>query len=119
MDAKQIVAALGALGQDTRLEVFRVLVQRGPDGLAAGAIAQALGMPPSSLTFHLQQLYHAGLITQRRLSRQLIYAANFAAMNDIVGYLTENCCGGNPSLCAPKSKPAKAEASTRKKGRAA
>jgi len=90
MDAKQIVAALGALGQDTRLEVFRVLVQCGPHGLAAGAIAQALGVPPSSLTFHLQQLYHAGLITQRRLGRQLIYAADFAAMNEIVGYLTES-----------------------------
>jgi|SRR5580765_6011105 len=119
MDAKQIVAALGALGQDTRLEVFRVLVQCGPHGLAAGAIAQALGVPPSSLTFHLQQLYHAGLITQRRLGRQLIYAADFAAMNEIVGYLTENCCGGNASLCAPRSKPVKGRASTRRKGRAA
>ena len=76
MQAKRIVAALGALGQDTRLEVFRLLVQRGPDGLPAGAIAEDLGVPPSSLTFHLQQLTHAGLITQRRLSRQLIYAAN-------------------------------------------
>src|SRR6185295_10034179 len=112
MEAKQIVAALGALGQDTRLEVFRVLVQRGPDGLAAGAIAQALGVPPSSLTFHLQQLNHAGLITHRRLSRQLIYAANFSAMNEIIGYLTENCFGGNTALCTPKVKPAKTKASS-------
>jgi DNA-binding transcriptional ArsR family regulator len=119
MNAKQIVAALAALGHETRLEVFRLLVQRGPDGLAAGFIAQKLDLPPSSLTFHLQQLTHAGLITQRRLSRQLIYAADFAAMNTMMGYLTENCCGGNPALCAPQCKPEKAAASTRKKGRAA
>ena len=119
MDAQQIVTALAALGQETRLEVFRLLVQRGPDGLAAGAIAQALDLPPSSLTFHLQQLTHAGLITQRRLSRQLIYAADFAAMNTIMSYLTENCCGGNAALCAPQCKPEKAPAFARKKGKAA
>jgi DNA-binding transcriptional ArsR family regulator len=117
MNAKQIVSALSALGQETRLEVFRLLVQRGPDGLPAGAIAQAFDLPPSSLTFHLQQLTHAGLITQRRLSRQLIYAADFAAMNTIMSYLTENCCGGNAALCAPQCKPDKAPA--RKKGKAA
>ncbi len=115
MSAKQVVAALAALGQETRLEVFRLLVQRGPNGLAAGAIAQALALPPSSLTFHLQQLTHAGLITQRRMSRQLIYATDFAAMNTIMGYLTENCCGGNAALC----KPEKAPVSARKKGKAA
>jgi len=119
MSAKQVVAALAALGQETRLEVFRLLVQRGPDGLPAGAIAQALDLPPSSLTFHLQQLTHAGLITQRRLSRQMIYAADFAAMNTIMFYLTENCCGGNAALCAPQCKPEKAPASARKKGKAA
>jgi ArsR family transcriptional regulator, arsenate/arsenite/antimonite-responsive transcriptional repressor len=100
MEAHQAVAALGALAHDTRLAVYRMLVQRGPDGLSAGAIAQALALPPSSLTFHLQQLTHAGLITQRRLSRQLIYAADFAAMNALMAYLTENCCGGG-GLCAP------------------
>jgi len=119
MQSKQIVAALGALGQDTRLEVFRVLVQQGPDGLSAGTIAQLLDVPPSSLTFHLQQLTHAGLITQRRLSRQLIYAANFATMNEIVSYLTENCCGGNAALCAPRFKPKTAETPGRKKRSAA
>ena len=119
MKAGRIVTALSALGQDTRLELFRLLVQRGPNGLAAGAIAEALGVPPSSLTFHLQQLTHAGLITQRRLSRQLIYAANFETMNDIVGYLTENCCGGNTALCAPACKPAKKETASRKKRNAA
>ena len=119
MQAKRMVAALAALGQDTRLELFRLLVQRGPDGQSAGAIAERLGVPPSSLTFHLQQLTHAGLITQRRLGRQLIYAANFDTMNGIVGYLTENCCGGNATLCAPVCKPVKAETPIRKKRSAA
>jgi ArsR family transcriptional regulator, arsenate/arsenite/antimonite-responsive transcriptional repressor len=100
MDAKQAIAALGALAHETRLAVYRLLVERGPGGLSAGKIAQALALSPSSLTFHLQQLTHAGLITQRRMSRQLIYATDFAAMNGLMGYLTENCCGGG-AACAP------------------
>jgi DNA-binding transcriptional ArsR family regulator len=108
MDAKEAVAALGALAHDTRLEVFRMLVQRGPDGLPAGMIAAALDIPPSSLTFHLQQLAHAGLVTQRRVSRQIIYATDFAAMNGVVAYLTENCCGSAAS-CAPVCQPAKVD----------
>lgn len=106
MDGKQAVTALGALAHDTRLAIFRLLVQRGPDGLAAGVIADELDIVPSSLTFHLQQLTHAGLITQRRLSRQLIYATDFAAMNAVMNYLTENCCGG-AAICAPVCQPAK------------
>jgi ArsR family transcriptional regulator, arsenate/arsenite/antimonite-responsive transcriptional repressor len=106
MEGKAAVAALGALAHETRLEVFRLLVQKGPDGLPAGAIAEKLDLPPSSLTFHLQQLLHAGLVTQRRLSRQLIYATDFAAMNGVMGYLTENCCGGG-AVCAPVCKPAR------------
>ena len=105
MDGKRAVAALGALAHETRLAVFRLLVERGPDGLSAGIIAEKLGLPPSSLTFHLQQLTHAGLISQRRLSRQLIYATDFAAMNAVMGYLTENCCGG--AACAPVCRPEK------------
>jgi len=101
MEPGRAVAALGALAHDTRLALYRLLVQRGPDGLSAGVIAQALALAPSSLTFHLQQLTHAGLITQRRLSRQLIYAADFAAMNALMAYLTENCCGGGAALRAP------------------
>jgi DNA-binding transcriptional ArsR family regulator len=101
MEAKHAVAALGALAHDTRLAVFRMLVQRGPDGLSAGVIAQTLGLSPSSLSFHLQQLTHAGLITQRRMSRQLIYATDFAAMNALMGYLTENCCGRGAVVSAP------------------
>ena len=103
MNAKQVVVALGAIAHDHRLAVYRLLVEKGPQGLAAGEIAQTLAMPPSSLTFHLQQMQRAGLLTQRRLGRQLIYAADFAAMNDLVGYLTENCCGGAP--CAPACVP--------------
>jgi ArsR family transcriptional regulator, arsenate/arsenite/antimonite-responsive transcriptional repressor len=101
MEAKKAIAALGALAHDTRLAVFRLLVQRGPEGMSAGTIAHSLGLLPSSLTFHLQQLTHAGLITQRRLSRQLIYATDFAVMNALMGYLTENCCGGGAAVCAP------------------
>jgi DNA-binding transcriptional ArsR family regulator len=93
MDARQAVTALGALGHDTRLALFRMLVERGPDGLPAGAIAERLGIPPSSLTFHLQHLHRAGLVTQRRLHRQLIYAADYATMNGLLLYLTDNCCG--------------------------
>ena len=93
MDATTAVSALAALAQDTRLLVFRMLVERGPEGLPAGQIAVRAGVPPSSLTFHLQQLVHAGLVTQRRSGRHLFYAADHAAMNALVAYLTENCCG--------------------------
>ncbi len=91
-------------GAESRLKVFRLLVQRGLEGMSAGTIARSLGLHPSSLTFHLQQLTHAGLITQRRVSRQLIYATDFAAMNALMGYLTENCCG-SAALCAPVCDP--------------
>lgn len=103
MKAPQMVIALSALAHETRLAVFRLLVERGADGLPAGTIAGKLGLPPSSLTFHLQQLMHAGLITQRRVSRHLFYAIDATAMNDIVAYLTENCCGGN--ACTPVCRP--------------
>jgi DNA-binding transcriptional ArsR family regulator len=104
MEAAQVIAALGALAHPTRLAVFRMLVERGPDGLPAGTIAETLGVPNSSLTFHLQQLAHAGLVTQRRLSRQLIYATDFKAMNAVVAYLTENCCGSG-AACVPSCRP--------------
>ena len=104
MDAEHVIAALSALAHETRLQVFRMLVEQGPDGLPAGAIAQRLDVPPSSLTFHLQHLTHAGLLNQRRLSRQLIYAADFSVMNGLVGYLTENCCG-SAEICAPACRP--------------
>lgn len=93
------VRALGALAQEHRLAVFRLLVQAGAAGLPAGALASRLGVPPSSLSFHLAQLAHAGLVAQRRESRSIIYTANYAAMNGLMAFLTENCCGGVP--CGP------------------
>jgi ArsR family transcriptional regulator len=105
MENKAAVAALAALAQDTRLAIYRLLVGCGPEGMPAGRIAEALSLPDSSLSFHLAQLNRAGLIVQKRMSRQLIYSADFAAMNVLVGYLTENCCGGNPALCAPVCAP--------------
>ncbi len=99
MRTSETIAALGALAQETRLGIFRLLVQRGPEGLAAGAIAESLRVPPGTLSFHLAQLMHAGLIEQRRASRSLIYSANYDTMNDLVGYLTENCCRGAVASC--------------------
>ena len=107
MDQKGAIAALGALAQDTRLELFRLLVTCGPEGLPAGVIAERLGVLPSSLSFHLQQLVHAGLIVQRRLSRQLIYSAEYGAMNALLAYLTENCCGRGTAY-VPACNPADA-----------
>ncbi len=104
MNQKHAIAALGALAQETRLALFRLLVTCGPEGLPAGVIAERLGVAPSSLSFHLQQLVHAGLITQRRLSRQLIYAAEYGTMNQLMAYLTENCCAG--TACPPACNPA-------------
>jgi len=98
-----VVGALGALAQETRLDIFRMLVQKGPEGLAAGEIGERLGLPSPTLSFHLNQLRFAGLVTSRRESRSIIYMANFKAMNDLLGYLTENCCGGQPELCAPNA----------------
>jgi ArsR family transcriptional regulator len=107
MDQSTAIAALGALAQETRLALFRLLVATGPAGLSAGIIAESLGVAPSSLSFHLQQLVHAGLITQRRLSRQLIYSAEYATMSDLLFYLTENCCGRGEA-CVPACNPADA-----------
>src|SRR5499426_2935612 len=104
MDEKRAIAALGALAQETRLALFRLLVTAGPAGLRAGVIAERLGVQPSSLSFHLAQLVHAGLITQRRLSRQLIYSAEYGTMNELMAYLTENCCGRG--ACIPVCNPA-------------
>ena len=105
MDEKDAIAALGALAQETRLALFRLLVTCGPAGLPAGVIAERLSVQPSSLSFHLAQLVHAGLIRQRRLSRHLIYSAEYGTMNDLLGYLTENCCGRD-TACAPVCDPA-------------
>lgn len=107
MEKTDAVAALGALAQDNRLDVFRLLVQAGPEGMAAGAIAEALDLAPNTLTFHFDRLRMAGLATVRREGRSMIYAARFATMNALVGFLTENCCGGVSCAPAPSSNPAR------------
>jgi DNA-binding transcriptional ArsR family regulator len=102
------IDALAALAQDTRLAAFRLLVQEGPEGLPAGRIAEQLGISPPTLSFHLGELAAAGLVQSRRDGRSIIYAANYAAMNDLIAYLTENCCHGgraapDVSACTPIS----------------
>ena len=105
MEADAVIRALGALAQEHRLAAFRLLVQAGPEGIPAGALAEAVGAPSSSMSFHLAQLANAGLVTQRRQSRSIIYAADFTAMNALMAYMTQNCCGGVPcstdAACSP------------------
>jgi ArsR family transcriptional regulator, arsenate/arsenite/antimonite-responsive transcriptional repressor len=99
MEKPGAVAALAALAQDSRLDIFRLLVQAGGEGLPAGQIGERLGLPSATLSFHLNQLRQAGLVTFRREGRSLIYAAEYGAMNDLLAYLTENCCQGEPAGC--------------------
>jgi ArsR family transcriptional regulator len=103
MKKSGVLAALGALSQETRLDIFRLLVQKGPAGVPAGEIGERLHQPAPTVSFHLTQLRFAGLVSSRRASRSIIYSANFKAMTDLLGYLTENCCGGNLEACAPAS----------------
>jgi ArsR family transcriptional regulator len=103
METKSVITALAALAQESRLAVFRLLVSVGPEGLAASKIAEQLELPASSLSFHLKELSHADLIVARQDGRFIIYSANFAAMNELIAFLTESCCGGNP--CGPASLP--------------
>lgn len=100
METKSAVKALAALAQDSRLAIFRLLVQAGPTGLSAGKIRAALDIPASSLTFHMKELGHADLVASRQESRHVIYSANFQAMNELLAFLTRNCCGGAPCLSA-------------------
>ena len=102
MEKPEAVSALAALAQDNRLDVFRALVQAGPMGLPAGQVAAMLGLAPNTLSFHFDRLRAAGLVTVRRDGRSMIYAARFETMNALVAYLSENCCGGVPELCAPE-----------------
>jgi ArsR family transcriptional regulator len=101
METKPVIAALSALAQESRLAVFRLLVQAGPQGMAATRIAEELDIAPSSLSFHLKELTHSNLIIQTKAGRSLIYSANIETMNGLLGFLTENCCGGN--VCSPVS----------------
>ncbi|MFJ4288260.1 ArsR/SmtB family transcription factor [Cupriavidus sp. NPDC089707] len=101
METDKALEALAALAHAIRLAVFRLLVQAGPEGLPAGRIAELMEMPPSSLSFHLKELHRAGLLASRQEGRSIIYVAQFETMNALLGYLTDNCCGGNP--CSPIS----------------
>ena len=103
MKSSIAVSALAALAQESRLAIFRLLVQAGPSGLSAGKIAEAAGVQPSALSFHMKELSHAGLATSRSEGRFVIYAANFKTMNKLLVFLTENCCADNP--CTPVSNP--------------
>ena len=120
MEKPDAVAALAALAQDNRLDVFRLLVQAGPAGLPAGEVASALDLAPNTLTFHFDRLRSAGLVTVRRDGRSMIYAARFETMNALLGFLTENCCGGTPEQCAPAAvcKPAGGKPATAKRAKA-
>jgi DNA-binding transcriptional ArsR family regulator len=102
MNTQSALAALSALAQESRLAVFRLLIQAGPDGLAASKIAEQLDIAPSSLSFHLKELSHAGLLASKQDGRFVIYSAKVEAMNGLIGFLTENCCGGLP--CAATGK---------------
>jgi ArsR family transcriptional regulator len=102
MEKSDAVAALAALAQDNRLDVFRLLVQAGPDGISAGQVAAQLDLAPNTLTFHFDRLRAAGLASVRREGRSMIYAARYEAMNGLLAYLTENCCRGAPGACKPE-----------------
>jgi DNA-binding transcriptional ArsR family regulator len=107
MEQSDAIAALAALAQDNRLDVYRLLVQAGPAGLPAGNVANELKLAPNTLTFHFDRLRQAGLVTVRKEGRSMIYAARFEAVNELIGYLTENCCEGEPCLPAGVRKPAR------------
>src|ERR1700744_3173512 len=115
METSDAVAALGALAQDNRLDVFRLLVQAGPEGMAAGDIAERLKISPPTLSFHLAQLRQAGLLAMRRDGRSLIYSADYDGMNELVGFLTENCCVGANTCVVPACAPIKATAAGRRR----
>ncbi len=117
MEKSNAIAALAALAQDNRLDACRLLVQAGPDGLPAGQVAAALGLPPNTLSFHLDRLRQASLVTVRREGRSMIYAARYDTMRELISYLTENCCTGIPRKrgargCATARKPALSEQET-------
>ena len=103
MEKIDAVAVLAALAQDNRLAVFRLLVAAGPEGMSAGEVAKRLGLPPNTLTFHFDRLRMAGLVSVRREGRSMIYAAQFDTMNRLLGYLTDQCCGGQPEKCRPQT----------------
>ena len=118
METKNIIDALSALAHDTRLKVFRLLVEAGPEGRPAGSIGDKLDLPPATLSFHLAHLARAGLARSRQDGRFVIYSADFQSMNELVGFLTENCCGGRSCAHAAKFRPRKGQAMQRSRARA-
>jgi DNA-binding transcriptional ArsR family regulator len=112
--SKSVIRALGALAHETRLEIFRMLVQAGPQGLPVGSIGERLGLPAATLSFHLAALRHAGLVLARRDGRSLYQVTDYATMNGVLSYLSENCCQGEDCgvACAPSGKPAKSTEET-------
>ena len=123
MEMNDAVRSLSALAAASRLSVFRLLVQAGSDGMPAGRISEATGIAPSSLSFHLKELTHAGLARSRQEGRFVIYTANYETMNALLGYLTDNCCEGQPCLpamprCVPEAKPRINEQESRRQGKA-
>jgi ArsR family transcriptional regulator, arsenate/arsenite/antimonite-responsive transcriptional repressor len=107
MKSSQAVTALSALAQPTRLAIFRLLVEAGAEGLVVGSIGKAVGVAPTTLSFHLKTLSHAGLVDSRQQGRFIYYSASFKTMFGLIDYLTHDCCGGNMGVCAPAAKPAK------------
>jgi DNA-binding transcriptional ArsR family regulator len=119
MEISHVVDALAALAQPSRMEIYRLLVQAGPEGLPAGAIGESLQLPPATLSFHLAHLTRAGLARNRQQGRFVIYSADYASMDALVGYLTENCCGGRSCVAKPfATKGAQHEAPARSRRRA-
>jgi DNA-binding transcriptional ArsR family regulator len=114
MKTLQVIVALSALAHEHRLAIYRLLVERGPEGLPAGVIGERIGLVPSSLTFHLQNLHRAGLILQQRVSRQLIYSTDFDVMNGLIVYLTKNCCAASGEDCSTGCAPARPAKATRR-----
>jgi DNA-binding transcriptional ArsR family regulator len=119
MKTALVLAALSALAHEHRLKIYRLLVEQGPDGLPAGIIGDRVGLLPSSLTFHLQNLQRAGLIVQQRVSRQLIYSADFEVMNGLIGYLTENCCLGTGGSYVEACEPVRPKKSAKRAAKVA
>jgi ArsR family transcriptional regulator len=119
MKTTVVIGALSALAHEYRLKIYRLLIEQGPEGLSAGTIGERVGLLPSSLTFHLQNLQRAGLILQRRVSRQLIYSADFEVMNGLIGYLTENCCSVSGESCGQVCEPVRSKKSAKRAAKAA
>ncbi|MFJ1311833.1 ArsR/SmtB family transcription factor [Agrobacterium sp. P15N1-A] len=114
MDQRQALIAFGALSQETRLHIIRMLVVAGPDGMAAGALAEKVEVSPSNISFHLKELEHSGLVAAQRQSRSIIYTANYEALGGLVRFLMEDCCSGHPEICAPAAEVAACCAPTAK-----